>query len=100
MANGEEAVTALATLPYDLVLIDVQMPEIDGLEATRQIRNPESAVRNHDSPVIAMIAYTMQGDRKKCLEAGRGDYVAKPVLRKALAEVLERWLPTRDAEVA
>ena len=79
VANGAEAVKALETLPYDLVLMDVQMPEMDGLEATRQIRNPQSAVRNHQIPIIAMTAHAMQGDREKCLEAGMNDYVSKPI---------------------
>ena len=69
VANGAEAVKALETIPYDLVLMDVQMPEMDGLEATRHIRNPQSAVPNHQIPIIAMTAHAMQGDREKCLDA-------------------------------
>ena len=75
VADGAEAIRALETIPYDLVLMDVQMPEMDGLEATRRIRDPESAVRNHDIPIIAMTAHAMQGDRERCLEAGMDDYV-------------------------
>jgi PAS domain S-box-containing protein len=93
VANGAEAVTALETLPYDLVLMDVQMPEMNGLEATRRIRDPNSAVRNHQVPVIAMTANAMQGDRETCLEAGMNDYVSKPVSPKALAHAVEKWLP-------
>jgi len=93
VANGVEAVNALKTLPYDLVLMDVQMPVMDGLQATRQIRNPQSAVRNHRIPIIAMTAHAMQGDREKCLEAGMNDYITKPVDPQALAEALEKWLP-------
>ncbi len=92
VANGAEAVNALASLPYDLVLMDVQMPVLDGMEATRQIRDPQSAVLDHAIPIIAMTAEAMQGDREKCLEAGMNDYVAKPVTPQALAERLERWL--------
>ncbi|MDD4016482.1 MAG: PAS domain S-box protein [Kiritimatiellae bacterium] len=92
VANGEEALKVLATLPYDLVLMDVQMPVMDGLEATRQIRNPQSAVRNHVIPVIAMTARAMQGDQESCLAAGMNDYVSKPVTPQALARVLEKWL--------
>ena len=96
VANGAEAVNALETLPYDLVLMDVQMPVMDGLAATRQIRNPRSAVRNHQIPVIAMTAHAMRGDREKCLEAGMDDYVTKPVDPKALAEALNKWLPREE----
>ncbi len=79
VANGSEAVHALETLPYDLVLMDVQMPEMDGLEATRRIRDPESSVLDHRVPIIAMTARAMQGDRESCLESGMNDYVSKPV---------------------
>jgi len=99
VANGAEAVKALEVLPYDLVLMDVQMPEMNGFEATRQIRNPQSAVRNHQIPIIAMTAGVMQGDREKCLEAGMNDYVSKPISPQALAEALEKWLP-REAAAA
>jgi len=99
VANGAEAVKALEILPYDLVLMDVQMPEMDGFEATCQIRNPHSAVRNHRIPIIALTAGAMQGDREKCLEAGMNDYVAKPISPQALAEALEKWLP-REAAAA
>jgi CheY-like chemotaxis protein/HPt (histidine-containing phosphotransfer) domain-containing protein len=93
VANGREAIEALRMLPYDLVLMDVQMPELDGLEATRQIRNPLSQVNNPRIPVIAMTAHAMQGDKNKCLEAGMNDYVTKPVNPQTLAGVLEKWLP-------
>jgi PAS domain S-box-containing protein len=93
VADGIEVIDALKTLPYDLVLMDVQMPEIDGLEATRVIRNPQSTVRNHRIPIIAMTANAMQGDRERCLEAGMNDYIAKPVSPQALVEALNTWLP-------
>jgi signal transduction histidine kinase/CheY-like chemotaxis protein/HPt (histidine-containing phosphotransfer) domain-containing protein len=92
VANGLEAVKALETLPYDLVLMDVQMPEMNGLEATRRIRDPHSAVRNPAIPIIAMTANAMQGDREKCIEAGMNDYVSKPINIKTLAEKLAQWL--------
>jgi len=98
VANGAEAVRALETLPYDLVLMDVLMPEMDGLEATRQIRNPQSAVRNHQIPIIAMTANAMQGDREKCMEAGMNDYVSKPISPNALAEALDKFLPKEKDE--
>ena len=93
VADGAEAVKALEAIPYDLVLMDVQMPEMDGLVATRVIRDPLSAVRNHQVPIIAMTAHAMQGDLEKCLEAGMNDYVTKPVFPQALVEVLLKWLP-------
>ncbi len=97
-ANGTETVKALEQIDYDLVLMDVQMPVMDGLEATRIIRNPQSHVRNHDIPIIAMTANAMQGDRDRCLETGMNDYIAKPVNSKDLAEKLKIWLPQNDPE--
>ena len=99
VANGAEAIKALETVPYDLVLMDVQMPEMDGLEATRRIRSPQSVARNREIPIIAMTAHAMQGDRAECLDAGMNDYVSKPVSPQALAETLDRWLP-KDAPAA
>jgi PAS domain S-box-containing protein len=99
VADGAEAVKALESIPYDLVLMDVQMPVMDGLEATRQIRSPESGVPNHDVPVIAMTAHALQGDRERCIEAGMNDYVSKPVSPRTLAEVLARWLPEKKDEL-
>ncbi|MHB8773217.1 MAG: response regulator [Syntrophales bacterium] len=96
VADGAEAIKALEAIPYDLVMMDVQMPVMDGLEATRQIRNPHSAVRNHAVPIIAITAHAMQGDREKYLQAGMNDYIAKPVNPQALAVTLERWLPARQ----
>jgi CheY-like chemotaxis protein/HPt (histidine-containing phosphotransfer) domain-containing protein len=93
VANGAEVLKALELLPYDLVLMDVQMPEMDGLEATGHIRNRQSAVRNHDIPIIAMTANAMQGDREICLKGGMNDYVSKPVSPQVLAEALKKWLP-------
>jgi CheY-like chemotaxis protein/HPt (histidine-containing phosphotransfer) domain-containing protein len=94
VGDGAEAVALLKTVPYDLVLMDMQMPEMDGLEATRIIRNPQSAVLNHRVPVIAMTANAMRGDRERCLEAGMNAYVSKPVSPHALAEALNAWLPS------
>jgi PAS domain S-box-containing protein len=93
VADGQEALVALESIPYDLVLMDCQMPVMDGYEATRRIRDPQSAVCNHDVPVVAMTAHAMKGDREKCLQAGMNDYVTKPVSIHALSGVLEKWLP-------
>ncbi|MDW7709558.1 MAG: PAS domain S-box protein [Deferrisomatales bacterium] len=93
VANGREAVDALGSSSYDLVLMDLQMPEMDGLEATRRIRGAGSPARNHDVPIVAMTAWALEGDRKRCLEAGMNDYLSKPVDPEALAGVLRKWLP-------
>lgn len=76
--NGNEALTLLSEQDFDVVLMDVQMPEMDGYEATRQIRDPHSSVRNHHIPVIALTASVIRSDLDKCREAGMDDYVPKP----------------------
>ncbi len=96
VANGAEALQVLKSSAYDLVLMDVQMPVMDGFETTQQIRRPNSAVRNHQVPIIAMTAHALQGDRERCLEAGMNDYVSKPLSAHDLSEVLARWLPGAD----
>jgi CheY-like chemotaxis protein len=88
--DGREALDALSTQVYDVVLMDCQMPEVDGYEATRELRLREQGGKRH-TPVIAMTAHAMTGDRERCLEAGMDDYLAKPVRSQALVEVLERW---------
>jgi len=97
-ANGHEVLKALETIPYDLVLMDVHMPEMDGLEATRRIRDDKSAVRNHLIPVVAMTASAMKGDREMCLDAGMNDYISKPINPNELARALERWSASQPAE--
>jgi CheY-like chemotaxis protein/HPt (histidine-containing phosphotransfer) domain-containing protein len=93
VSNGLEAVNALRTVPYDLVLMDIQMPEMDGIEATRVIRKDRSTqVLNRNIPIIAMTAHTMKGDREKCIEEGMNDYLSKPIQAKELAAALDRWI--------
>ncbi len=88
-ANGREAAEALERSDYDLVLMDCQMPEMDGFEAAARIRSMEGRGR---TPIIAMTASGMEGDRERCIAAGMNDYIAKPVSRRALGQVLKKWL--------
>jgi signal transduction histidine kinase/ActR/RegA family two-component response regulator len=90
--NGREAINAVRQGEFDLVLMDIQMPEIDGIEATRLIRELHPPLPA-DIPIIALTAFAMVGDKEEFLRAGMNDYVTKPINKKALAEVLARWLP-------
>jgi len=90
--NGSEAILALSQRQYDLVLMDVQMPRMDGLETARTIRDPSSSVQNHHIPIIAMTAHAMIGDREKCLAAGMNAYVSKPVQPDDLRSAIEAQL--------
>ncbi len=97
-SNGREAVTALEHIDYDLVLMDCQMPELDGFEATAYIRNPDSPVLNHRVPIIAMTANAMTEDRDNCLRAGMDDYLSKPIKKEVIAELLHAWLSKEGAD--
>jgi signal transduction histidine kinase/CheY-like chemotaxis protein len=92
-ADGSEALKALARKPYDMVFMDCQMPIMDGFEATRRIRDPQSAVLSHTIPVVAMTANAMAGDRELCLAAGMNDYIAKPIAIQDLTAIIGKWLP-------
>jgi PAS domain S-box-containing protein len=92
--NGVAAVRAVAQTAYDLVLMDCQMPEMDGYEATRRIRREEKDNGGSRLPIIALTANAVKGDREACLAAGMDDYIAKPFTQEQLRTVMLRWLPT------
>ena len=89
--DGGEALRMIELLPYDLVLMDCQMPDMDGYEATRRIRASESDETH--LLIIAMTGNAMAGDRERCLKAGMDDYISKPVKLPGLAATLARWAP-------
>ncbi len=95
-ANGLEAIQALDTVNYDLVLMDVQMPEMDGFEATRMIRSPHSMVLNPKVRIIALTAHAIKGDRERCLAVGMNDFVTKPIQTEELLSAMVRQLTSRD----
>lgn len=92
--NGRQAVDLLASERFDLVLLDIQMPVMDGMETTRYIRDPQSPVLQHEIPLIALTAHAIKGDAEKFLKQGMNDYLSKPVLMDSLQTVLARWLPS------
>jgi two-component system sensor histidine kinase/response regulator len=94
--NGAEGVRAYQEGGYDAVLMDCQMPEMDGYEATAEIRRLESGLTR--IPIIAMTAAAMEGDREKCIAAGMDDFITKPVRLEAVSTVLERWVVRHDTE--
>ncbi len=98
--NGKQALSALNAAPYDLVLMDCQMPEMDGFEATRQWRAQEQAASSRRIPIIAVTANAMAGDREDCLACGMDDFLGKPFSRQALAAMIERWKPPSLEEIA
>ena len=92
--NGQEVLAALALKPYDLILMDCQMPELDGYETTQRIRStPEYA----NLRIVAMTANAMRGESEKCIDAGMNDYLSKPVRLEALRDMLARWLPEKKS---
>jgi len=94
VANGAEAVKALEMIPHNIVLMDIQMPEMDGLEATKMIRDTHSKVINHNVIIVAMTAHAMSGDRQKCLDAGMNEYISKPINTEELFEIINRHVST------
>jgi CheY-like chemotaxis protein len=92
-ANGKEALAALEREPFDLVLMDLEMPELGGFEATARIRAREQGTGRH-VPIIALTAHAMKGDRQRCLDAGMDDYVAKPIQAQELLRAIEARFPS------
>jgi CheY-like chemotaxis protein len=89
--NGHEVLAALADQPFDAILMDCQMPEMDGFQVTRMLRRQEALNGHRRTPIIALTANAMEGDRERCLEAGMDDYLAKPFSRDQLLLALGRW---------
>lgn len=95
VANGNEVLAILHERPFDLIIMDCQMPELDGFQATKQIR--ETKGLKNDIPIIAMTANAFQSDRDRCLACGMSDYASKPVTLPMLADIIEKWLEKRFA---
>ena len=98
VANGQEAIEALSRIAYDAILMDCHMPELDGYEATRAIRQAEGPTRH--TPIIAMTANAMTGDRETCLAGGMDEYLSKPIRTEELARVFAKWLPQQAHETS
>jgi CheY-like chemotaxis protein/HPt (histidine-containing phosphotransfer) domain-containing protein len=93
-ANGREALQATERVDFDVIFMDIQMPEMDGFEATARIRAMEQTTGRH-TPIVAMTAHAITGDRERCLEAGMDEYISKPLEKSQLLELLERFSTAR-----
>jgi CheY-like chemotaxis protein len=96
VANGSQAVAAIGNTAYDLILMDCQMPEMDGFEATAEIRRLEGATRH--TTICALTAHAMAGDRERCLDAGMDDYISKPLTIGVLHKKISHWIRPRDPD--
>jgi|GEM_PF-1256056 len=97
--NGQEAITSIKSKPYDLILMDCQMPIMDGYESTREIRAGNAGEEYKEIIIIAMTAHAMEGDKQRCLDIGMNDYLSKPIEPDTLLEMLEQWLPENNEEL-
>lgn len=98
--NGQAAITEYQTDQFDLILMDCQMPVLDGFGATEKIRNIEKNTPDTHIPIVALTANAMEGDRERCLNAGMDDYLSKPVNMKQLLETLSQWIPQEESQPA
>ncbi len=96
VSNGQEALDARKNKTFDLILMDCQMPVMDGFEATHQIRQFEAQTEQERIPIVALTANAMQGDREKCLDVGMDDYLTKPYTAENLSNILAKWLPVKS----
>ena len=92
VGSGKEALDALQNISYDMILMDCQMPEMDGYEATKAIRTSKTLAKYQHIPIIAMTANALKGDREKCIEAGMNDYISKPINVDELATLVQKVL--------
>ncbi len=90
--NGKDAIALLEQQDFDMVLMDIQMPEMDGIEATKIVRDPKSKVRNHAIPIVAVTAYATEGERDKFLALGMDEYLTKPIDKDTVRAALEKVL--------
>lgn len=95
VSNGRDALKALEQESYDLVIMDCQMPEMDGYETAQEIRNPDSKVLDHKVPVVAFTGHTMDDDKERCINAGMDDFLTKPVKPLDLSVMVEKWILKR-----
>ncbi len=93
VGNGQEALNVLSESNYDMVFLDVQMPEMDGFEAARRIREPASLVLNHQVPILAITAHVSLDYQQRCYEAGMNDFIAKPIRMNDLTKAVSKWSP-------
>lgn len=92
--NGEIALSKLSESKYDLIFMDIQMPVMDGFEATKAIRNSETLMSDRDIPIIAMTAHAMKGDRERCIQGGMDDYISKPINGTEIDSLIKKWMPS------